>query len=78
MIVIVSVDFTFKHLSSAASNEATSGRHKHKMKYRSLSHNMINVSTVVGTMWKCSGKAIRLNQICSCDSRKAKPKIYVL
>jgi hypothetical protein len=56
MIVIVSVDFTFKHLSSAASNEATSGRHKHKMKYRSLSHNMINVSTVVGTMGNVVGK----------------------
>jgi len=42
MIVIVSGDFTFKHLSSAASNEETSGRHKCKMKYRSLSHNMMS------------------------------------
>jgi hypothetical protein len=50
MIVIISGDFTSKHLSSAAHNEATSGRHKLKMKYRNLSHNMINASTVVGTM----------------------------
>jgi hypothetical protein len=68
MIVIVQEDFTFKHLSSAASNEATSGRHKFKMKYRSISHNMINASTVVGAMWKCSGRAIQLNQICSYES----------
>ena len=68
MIVIASGDFTFKHLPSAASNGATSGRHKLKMIYRSLSHNMINASTVVGTMWKHSGRAIQLNQICSYES----------
>jgi hypothetical protein len=68
MIVIVSGDFTFKHLSSAASNEATSGRLKLKMKYRSLSHNMINASTVVGTIRKHSGRAIQLSQICSYES----------
>jgi len=56
MIVIVSGNFTFKHTSSAVSNEETSGRHKRKMKYRSLSHNMINVSTVVGTKWKVVGE----------------------
>jgi hypothetical protein len=56
MIAIVSGDFTFKHLLSAASNEETSGRHKRKIKYKSSSHNMINVSAVVGTMWKCSGR----------------------
>lgn len=52
-------DFTVKQLSPAASNEATSGHQKLKMKYRSLSHNMIHASTVLGTMWKSSGIAIK-------------------
>jgi hypothetical protein len=51
MIVIVSGDFSVKHLSSAASNEATSGHHKLKMKYRSLSYKMIKASTGMGQQY---------------------------
>jgi hypothetical protein len=35
-----------------------------RQQMKSLRHNRVNVSVVVGTMWKSSGTAVQLNMIC--------------